>query len=652
MSGKAGAAGGGGAAEMQFPAERPEQQEDIRNYRDEITAINGRLQEIISNADLKADEKARQINALMESSNALQETCRRIVLANIDDRLRMNLLQSVEQLDTKLEAELQKRAKEPLPAPAALLSRPGTFTSDEQQRFATAAAVVHRFDTTRVIEYSRLSSEQKDQINAFIMTDLMETLRVRLLSKIRSLPKRPDPVAEKEFDDFMKLHFQTILRAAPALLAQFFGVNERDELIIPRKPEVRGMVCNTVIDDMIFKARVMGDSVTMIAESLRPRDVATAVGGVMGMLIASSNYPVLASLLGNAQTGISFLLEGAAYSMSNYPLATVSSGVLLVVEHEYIYELWSMIRAQNGEEQLPFAEAQRDPVYIQLFLDAHRRQERSRMASFVGEPPAQLDGLLDLLGAARMFWWKTKSAVCRSVVGGIETVRAVASAPGHALDFCSKAMDATRSFLQTKANKAIASRSEANQTQVHSCRLIFSNMADDLNLQDVPEVQQTLLNLGKYDQKVILTHERVEAATARLLIQFGPSHTSPSPERQAYWDPTSDSLGDRADFMMNAHDPYASGAYIPGERGFDEVGGPDSGRAAKAGTFDEEVLPFNAPPSNADDSSRKASKRSKLDKGGKRATRRKASTKKQQSKKNKRQSRRNVRRSSSRKSRK
>ena len=383
----------------------------------------------------------------------------------------------------------------------------------------------------------------------------------------------------------------------------------------------------------------------MIAESIRPGHFAKAVGGVMGMLIATSNYPVLATLLGNAQTGISFLLEGAAYSMSTYPLATVSSGVLLVVEHEYIYELWSMIRAQNREAPLPFEQARDDPVYINLFLAAQQRQQQSQMASFVGEPPEQLDGLFDLLGAARMFWWRTKSAICSSVKGGIETVRAVASAPGHALEFCSKAMDATRSFLQTKANEATASRSEANPTQVHSCRLIFSKLADDLNLQDDPEVGQILLTLGKYDQKVILTRERVEAETERLLIQFGPSNMSPSPERQAVQGgPTEDSMEIADKVMFDERDPVGSGAYIPGEHGLYEVGGPDSGRGAKAGTFDKNVSSYRSAPYGSPPSSKR--------KGGKRATRRKASAKKPQSKKNKRQSRRKVRRSSSRKSRK
>jgi hypothetical protein len=666
MAEAGGGAAGGGAAGMQFPPERPEQQQDIRIYREQIAGITGRLDAILRNTDLTEAEKAAQIQELMESDALLKSTCERIVLANIDDRLRMNLIQSVEEIHRRLETEMAIRAPSPLPAPAALVGRPGNFTKTEQAMFAKDAEIVRKFDDTRVVKYSSLNQQQKDRINSFIMTHLMDRLRERIVDKLRSLPPRPDPVAEKEFDDFLKIHFQTILRASPALLAEFFGVNENDELIISRKPEIRRMLCDTVIDDMIFKSRSMGESALIIAESLRPRHFARAIGGVMGILIATHNYPVLASLLGTTERGISILIEGAAYSISNYPLATVSSGVLLVVEHEYIYELWCMLRAERGQPPLPFAAAQDDPLYKELFFSAQQQRRKSRIASFVGEQPDQVASFLDVVGVSKMWWWKTKSAVCRSVISAADTIQAAASAPGAVLDFCSKSMNVTRSFLETKANEAIGWTDEANPTQRHSCRLIFSRMADELHLQDDPEVQQTLLNLDKYDKTVILTRGRVEAETSRLMLLGGRSYASPSPDRQADYDETEDSQFKRHKFMNEELDPHASGAHMPDAVGtMMEIGGPDDREAAAAGSFARAelprllsgvVVPPIVPPSRV--SSAPASLGIKSNKkrgdrgGGKRTTRRKATTKKQKSKKNKRQSRRKARRSSSRKSRK
>lgn len=700
----AGEAGGGGFS-AQFGLFAHHLEEPLPVSLDAIQAYHRDIRQIVSNKRLTERQRENALQVASNTHGALTAAYDEFVSANIDPRIGQRIHNMGDRMARQLEAEigvLKRDQRNTEVVPAAVMARPGVeFSQEVIDVFHEAGETLRFYQSLNVVPYSTLSDIEKNRMNVFIMENLIEALRVRLLEQVRLSIARPDGEVNTKFDYFMKVHLRTILKSAPEALSQFFGVDVQNRLMIPPQPEVKLLICNAVIDDVIEKTRGIVDSLMMVVMSSTSQERWRVGAGLLGFLAAESNYTIISSLLSHTKTGLALVLEAAMVSFTNWPAATLSGGAFVAVEYEYIYDLWLMLRLELGMAALPLAQAQHDGMFQELLRNCSREVESGRVAGILGQRPV-INGPLDFIGAGKYVLYQSAGVVCSSLVGAANMVRGVSRIPKSFSRFCRGVTDRVGSFLQHQSHQNDDTSEDAVSLMTHECRVIFQGLVQARMLDEPPlspdalrEIERVIGNLDKFDKHVVLTGLRVKQHIASDVLVSGPLPTSSDTvlAESGFTHDTQEAMKDVMDERTNSShlhlDDAAGNSFTvpnPNVVGQDAPPGAQ-GRKGWEFAFKQRPFPNNvdAPPFTptpigkrrnkprkpqssevgAPDTSSRARDRSRSRKeevgegggggmpgGGKRVTRRKALTKKNKTKKNKRQSRRKARRSSSCKSRK
>ena len=682
--------GGGFSAQFGSFAHRPE--EPLPVSLDEIQAYRAEIRRIVSNKHLSDRQRELALQTAFNKYSLLAGAVDEFVSENIDPRKSQIILNAGDRMAHQIQEEIDDLERDQYNAevvPVAVMARPGNeFSQEAILVFQAACNTLRFYQSLNVVPYSTLSVEEKNLMNEFIMENLIEALRVRLLAQVRRNGPKPDGEVNKQFVYFMRVHLRTILKSAPEVLSQFFGVDGQGHLRIPQEQEVKLLICNAVIDDVIEKTRGIADSLLMIAMSSTSQQRWRFGAGLLGILAAESNYTLIGSLLSHTKTGVMLLLEAAMFSFTNWPAATLSGGAFIAVEHESIYDLWLMLRLELGMAPLPYADAQHDDMFKHLLRSCSREIESGRVQGILGPPPV-INGPLDFIGAGKYVLYRTAGAVCTSLTGAGNMVRGVSRIPERFSRFCGDVVDSVGSFLQHQSHQNDDMSRDAVLLMAHECRENFEKLVaagGQFSPEAMAEIEVVLGNLGMFDEHVVLTEARVKAHEAHSLLIHGVDLRDPSLTEMAEGGNTEASQELRRSVMdqrtpsryilefdgagnaFTRENPLVVGTDAPrGER--------DAWRWAFKPRFPHNVdaAPFPPPPSNRNvvaqvakstgaKSTRPRTKKKSNAKigaksskredggggnqgGGKRVTRRKALTKKNKTKKNKRQSRRKARRS-------